>query len=73
MLETIKGFLPAWAFALIAMVLCAGLAGFLAWETSGTVEAVVVAVLSSLLGVGVAGKAAIKGNDTPPAPPAVNP
>lgn len=72
MLETLKQYVPGWLFALIALVLCAGLAGFLAWETSGTVEAVVIAVLSSILGVGVAGAKSISGG-TPPTPPAVTP
>lgn len=66
MLETLKAFLPAWAFALIAMVLTAALAGLLAWQADGDTSAVIVAVLSSILGVGALGAKALSSNPQPP-------
>jgi hypothetical protein len=68
MFENLKGFLPGWAYALILMVLTAALAGMAAWETTGTWTAVIVAVLSSVLGVGALGAKGM-GSGNPPTDP----
>jgi hypothetical protein len=72
MLDAFKAVLPGWAIALIVLVLSAVVAGVAAWETSGTVGAVIVAVAAAILGPGLIGaKALTSSNPTPPTTPAV--
>lgn len=58
-METLKSLLPAWASALIVMLLSATLAGVVAWQAGGDAGQVTIAVLCSVLGVGVAGAKAL--------------
>ena len=69
MLEALKSLLPTWAFVVISMVLGSALIGLITWEATGSWTATIIAVLSGLVGPGVIGAKAIKGNDTPPTDP----
>jgi hypothetical protein len=69
MLDTLKSLLPAWAFILISMVISSVLIGLITWQATGDSTATIIAVLSGLIGPGIVGARAIKGNDSPPTDP----
>jgi F0F1-type ATP synthase membrane subunit c/vacuolar-type H+-ATPase subunit K len=69
MIESLRQWLPGWAFALILMVLTAALAAVTAWIATGDGWAVAVAVLSSVLGVGAVGAKALTKGAQPPSDP----
>lgn len=66
MIELLKAFLPAWAWALILIVFTVATAIVTQLMAGGDVLNVIFAVLVAL-GPGVVGAKAIGGNDKPPA------
>lgn len=74
MLDALKQWVPGWAIALAVLVLSAVAAGVIAWETTGTWEAVIVAVCAAILGPGAIGvRALTSSNGQPPCPPPAAP
>jgi len=69
-LDLIKQYIPAWAFALILMVLSVALSALAQYLAGGDWANILFAVLSSLVGVGVAGAAGLgAGGTAPPTDP----
>jgi hypothetical protein len=73
MIETLKGYMPAWLFALIVMVLSSTATALAVLAAGGTWILIGIAVLSGILGPGLWSAPALAEPKPPAQPPAVLP